>query len=125
MEQRSKKHDQPPQMQNRQPGREAEMVPKPEFGPRYAGSERLKGKTALVTGGDSGIGRAVSVLFAREGASVAVVYLEEDADAKETKPAAAALRIERCSPPGRGVQRLRPPQFPACLLGDYGAVSHV
>jgi NAD(P)-dependent dehydrogenase (short-subunit alcohol dehydrogenase family) len=85
MEKRSKKHDQPPQKQNRQPGREAEMVPKPEFGPRYAGSDRLKAKTALITGGDSGIGRAVSVLFAREGASVAVVYLEEDADAEETK----------------------------------------
>jgi NAD(P)-dependent dehydrogenase (short-subunit alcohol dehydrogenase family) len=85
MDQRTDKGGQPPQKQNRQPGREAEMVPKPEFGPRYVGSGRLKGKTALITGGDSGIGRAVSVLFAREGANIAVVYLEENADAEDTK----------------------------------------
>ncbi len=76
---------QPPQEQDRQPGRETEMVPKPEFEPRFAGSGRLEGKTALITGGDSGIGRAVSVLFAREGADIAIVYLEEDKDAEETK----------------------------------------
>ena len=61
------------------------MVPKPDFEPRFAGSGRLEGKTALITGGDSGIGRAVSVLFAREGAEIAIVYLEEDEDAKETE----------------------------------------
>ena len=75
---------QPPQEQDRQPGRETEMVPQPEFEPRFAGSGRLEGKTALITGGDSGIGRAVSVLFAREGANIAIVYLEEDKDAADT-----------------------------------------
>jgi NAD(P)-dependent dehydrogenase (short-subunit alcohol dehydrogenase family) len=60
------------------------MNPRPQFEPRFRGSGRLEGKVAIVTGGDSGIGRAVSVLFAREGADVAIIYLEEGEDARQT-----------------------------------------
>ena len=75
----------PPQQQARQPGVESKMRPRPNFAPRFPGAGRLKNKVALITGGDSGIGRACSVLFAREGADIAIVYLNEKDDAEETK----------------------------------------
>ncbi|WP_026733559.1 SDR family oxidoreductase [Fischerella sp. PCC 9605] len=77
---------QPPQQQAQQPGIESEMTPKPKADDsQYQGSSKLKNKIALITGGDSGIGRAVAIAFAKEGADVAIVYLNEHDDAKETK----------------------------------------
>ena len=80
------KHDHiPAQSQDAMPANEHEMTPAPDYMPRHKGVGKLKGKVALITGGDSGIGRAVAVLFAREGARVAFAYLEEDRDAEHTK----------------------------------------
>ncbi|MFL6375428.1 MAG: SDR family oxidoreductase [Pyrinomonadaceae bacterium] len=75
-----------PEQDQPRPGIEEQMDPKPQFlAPEYKGSGKLEGKAAIVTGGDSGIGRSVAVLFAREGADVAIVYLsEEEVDADET-----------------------------------------
>jgi NAD(P)-dependent dehydrogenase (short-subunit alcohol dehydrogenase family) len=89
---------QPAQKQEHQPGREDKMRPRPDYEPKYPGCGKLKDKVALITGGDSGIGRAVAVAMAREGAKIAIVYLEEHKDADETLAAvkdegSAALTI--------------------------------
>lgn len=81
-----KPKDLPEQSQKRQPGKESKMHPEPEIIRKtYKGSGKLKGRKALITGGDSGIGRSVAVHFAREGADVAIVYLEENEDANKTR----------------------------------------
>jgi NAD(P)-dependent dehydrogenase (short-subunit alcohol dehydrogenase family) len=74
----------PPQHQDRQPGIEQEMNPRPIYDTEDPGLARLEGKVAIITGGDSGIGRAVAIMFAKEGAHVAIVYLDEHQDAEET-----------------------------------------
>ncbi|MDR7076111.1 NAD(P)-dependent dehydrogenase (short-subunit alcohol dehydrogenase family) [Neobacillus niacini] len=76
----------PAQEQNQQPGMEKDMRPLPETeNPNYQGSNKLQGKNAIITGGDSGIGRSVAIAFAKEGANVAIIYLNESNDAEETK----------------------------------------
>ena len=75
-----------PAQQQQVPGAESKMTPRPDCGEEsYRGSGRLEGKAAVITGGDSGIGRAVAVAFAQEGADVAIVYLNEHKDAETTK----------------------------------------
>src|SRR6266702_8512735 len=77
---------QPPQHQRRQPGREHKMEPRPQAeDEKRRGSGKLQGKVAIITGGDSGIVRAVAIAFAKEGADISIVYLEEKRDATETK----------------------------------------
>jgi NAD(P)-dependent dehydrogenase (short-subunit alcohol dehydrogenase family) len=90
----------PAQSQNAMPADEHKMDPAPDYAPRHPGVGKLKGKVALITGGDSGIGRAVSVLFAREGAKIAIAYLEEDRDAEETKRLVEAEGSEALLLPG-------------------------
>ncbi|MEC1870068.1 SDR family oxidoreductase [Bacillus paralicheniformis] len=96
------------QKQEKQPGAEHKMVPLPLSEDRdYKGSGKLKGKTAIITGGDSGIGRAAAIAYAKEGADIAVMYLDEHKDAEETKE-----RIEQ--------------EGAKCLLipGDVGDEAH-
>src|ERR1044072_4222831 len=87
-----------PAQEQPKPGLESEMTPRPRYeAPLYHGSGKLKDKVAVITGGDSGIGRAVAVLYAREGADVAIIYLaEEQADAEETRRAVEKKEGRKC-----------------------------
>jgi NAD(P)-dependent dehydrogenase (short-subunit alcohol dehydrogenase family) len=75
----------PPQHHNNQPGHEFEMDPPPQYMPFYPGVNKFKNQVMLISGGDSGIGRAISLAFANEGADIAMIYKDEDRDAYETK----------------------------------------
>src|SRR5438309_2378193 len=80
-----KKKLQPPQHQRQQPGREHKMKPRPRAeDEKHRGSGKLQDKIAIITGGDSGIGRATAIAFAKEGADVAIIYLSEEEDADRT-----------------------------------------
>ncbi len=86
MKKNPKKVQRPPQHQRQQPGLESKMRPLPQAEKfTYSGSGKLKNKVALITGGDSGIGRATAIAFAKEGADLVIVYLNEHADARETQ----------------------------------------
>ena len=97
------KHPKPPHppQQQEPPGLESEMDPKPDYGEgSYKGSGKLTGKAAVITGGDSGIGRAVALAFAREGADVLISYLSEESDAKETARVVEAAGRKCVTVPG-------------------------
>lgn len=113
----------PPIHEDGLPGSEANLDPKPEWQPRYPGSGRLKGKVAIVTGADSGIGRAVAVLFAREGAKVAIAYLNESEDAARTRELCEAEGSEALTFAGD----LGDPEVALALvdlvIGDWGRLD--
>ena len=83
----------PSQKQNR-PGKESKMAPLPETDPKLYPAGKLTGKTALITGGDSGIGKAVALLFAKEGANIVISYLNEDEDAEQTRGEVEAYNVQ-------------------------------
>jgi NAD(P)-dependent dehydrogenase (short-subunit alcohol dehydrogenase family) len=117
---------QPPYPEQTQPypGRESEMQPRPDYGEQsYRGNGRLSGKKALITGGDSGIGRAVAVAFAREGADVLISYLNEEQDAEETARVVRAAGRTCVGVPGDISQEAHCRQLVERALGELGGLD--
>ena len=113
----------PKQHQEHQPGKEHEMHPMPDYEPRYPGSGRLAGKVAAITGGDSGIGRATAVLFAREGARIAFLYKDEEEDADETERLIRNEGGEAFSMAGDVGDRKVCEQFIEQIIGQFGRLD--
>src|SRR5438874_1293382 len=113
----------PPQTQP-YPGRESEMQPRPDYGEQsYKGANRLTGKKALITGGDSGIGRAVALAFAREGADVLISYLNEDDDAEETLRVVRGAGRTAIATPGDIAQEEQCRSLVNRTLKEFGAID--
>jgi NAD(P)-dependent dehydrogenase (short-subunit alcohol dehydrogenase family) len=110
---------------DRHPGLEAEMQPEPDYGyETYRGMGRLEGKAAIITGGDSGIGRAVALAFAREGADVVISYLEdEEPDAQETAQVVEDAGKKAVKVPGDIVEEARCQQIVERAVEEFGKID--
>jgi NAD(P)-dependent dehydrogenase (short-subunit alcohol dehydrogenase family) len=120
------KHPQPPfgEQEQKAPGLESEMDPKPDFGEgTYKGTGKLEGKNAVVTGADSGIGRAVALAFAREGANVLISYLNEDADAKETARVVEEAGAKAILVPGDIAEETHCRHIVDRALAEFGSID--
>lgn len=114
----------PPQHQTRQPGFEYLMIPRPVYdNPHYIGTGKLNNKVAIISGGDSGIGRAVAVAFAKEGADIVIAYFDEHEDAKETKQAIEHLGQRCLLIPGDLRNKNHCQYVIACTLETFGKID--
>ncbi|MFO6465757.1 SDR family oxidoreductase [Jannaschia sp. KMU-145] len=113
----------PPQSQDAMPADEWKMDPAPDYTPRHPGAGKLDGKVALICGGDSGIGRAVAVLYAREGAKLAIAYLEEDRDAEETRRLVEAEGGQCLLIPGDLGQKAHATEAVEKTVAEYGQLD--
>ena len=113
-----------PQEQGKQPGVEKQMDPEPIYDDKdYKGADKLKGKTALITGGDSGIGRAVAVAFAKEGANIAIAYLDEHDDADETVKAVESYDV-KCMKFATDISKVENcNQLVVDVIGEFGQLN--